>query len=74
MRAIVKRSVAVVSIGIIAAVTIVVTIGMMAVHSNVIVYPDVFTVINIDIDVFIAALDVGSVPRVFNRFVATFYA
>ena len=53
--------------------TIIVAIGMMAVHSNILVYPDVFTIINIYVDVVITTFDVGSVPRVLNRFIATFY-
>ena len=53
---------------------IIVAIGVMVIHANVLVYPDVFTIININIDVFVTALDVGSVSRILNRFVATFYA
>lgn len=72
--AIVKRSVPVVSIRIIPTMAIIVAIGVMVIHANVLVYPDVFTIININIDVFVTALDVGSVSRILNRFVATFYA
>ena len=74
VRAIVIRSVTVVSIRIIPAMTIVVAIGMMVIYPDVLVYPDVFTIINIYIDVFIAALDVGLITRVLNRFIATFYS
>ena len=64
--AIVIRCVAVVSIRIVATMTIVVIIGMMAVDPNVIVDPYVFTVINIDVDVVISTPDIGVVTRVFN--------
>jgi len=57
---IVIRSVAVVSIRMVTAMTIVVAIGMMGVN------PHVFTVINIDVDVIVATLDIGLVARVFN--------
>ena len=73
MRAIVKWCVTVVTIRIIPAMAIIVAIGMMVIHPNILVYPDVFTVINIYVDVFIAALDVGFITRVFNRFITTFY-
>ena len=68
------RSVPVVSIRIIPTMTIIVAIGMMVIHANVLVYTDVFTIININIDVIVAALDVGFVSGVLNRFIATFYA
>jgi len=69
--AIVIRCVAVVSIRIVATMTIVVIIGMMAVDPNVIVDPYVFTVINIDVDVVIPTPDIGVVSRIFYRLVPT---
>ncbi|RKZ66451.1 MAG: hypothetical protein DRQ48_10750 [Gammaproteobacteria bacterium] len=66
VRAIVKRPVAVVSIRIVTTVPIVVAIGVMVVDPNVLVHPYVFTVINIDVDVIVATLDIGLVAGIFN--------
>ena len=68
------RSVPVISIRIIPTMTIIVAVGMMVIHANVLVYPDIFTIININIDVIVAALDVGFISGVLNRFIATLYA
>lgn len=46
--------------------TIVIAIGMMVVDPNVLVNPYVFAVINVDVDVIVATLDIGPIAGIFN--------